>query len=60
MPRFMKLEQMMDDNQTLCAKLRERERQLHCPENRNYGSKQVKRGKCSFIRVRRRRVELLG
>lgn len=25
----------MDDNQTLCAKLRERERQLHCPENRN-------------------------
>jgi len=35
MPRFMKLEQMMDDNQTLCAKLRERERQLHCLETRN-------------------------
>ncbi|MFI8316892.1 DUF4440 domain-containing protein [Kosakonia cowanii] len=31
----MKLEQMMDDNQTLCAKLRERERQLHCLETRN-------------------------
>lgn len=25
----------MDDNQTLCAKLRERERQLHCRETRN-------------------------
>lgn len=126
----------MDDNQTLCAKLSERERQLHRPETRNqhsvvdellheqffeigrsgrrydraqvvdalindapedeihaedfavtvlsegcalltyrslplmrkviwqgqrcahrYGSKRVKRGKCSFIRVRQRRVE---
>lgn len=25
----------MDDNQTLCTKLRERERQLHCLETRN-------------------------
>lgn len=28
----------MDDNQTLCAKLSERERQLHCPETRNQHS----------------------